>query len=262
MPTQGVSDGALSFCVINTVMHIKDITEAPLTQRQEKQLMSKVGRHQEITGSWPDAGSMISMIQEIEPRARSIGAGMFGEVFGKPQGRTVVKLAGDSFTALQYIKWCTENQNNPHVPRIYSLFTPERHGYRRVSRFYIRMERLVELVPYKYKWGKQHLPFLSLLRKIEGGGLDTALFAAAFGFDNPEDYNREELQDLFSKKKDYQDFIAQMAMLWKTDPLCQPLREAQNIGGVVDLYLTWDEAENMMLRRSTNQIVITDPVAA
>lgn len=243
-------------------MKVKDIvTEAPFNPKQEKEFLSKL-RSAEQEDGWPDQSVIAGLIQQIEPRATEIGSGMFGYVYGKPKGKSVIKTAHNDPDALRYLRWCLKNQSNPHVPKIYSIYTAKTGPKQPYHSFYVRMESLAD-IPQNFSWGEEHLPFLTLI-DAEGGEVPGPVYAKAFGFRRYEEWQEmAALSDYFDNDKDYRQFVVDMRRAWKTNPLTQPLMAARKISGALDIGFGTDEIfQNAMMRPSTKEIVITDPVSS
>lgn len=87
-----------------------------------------------------------------------INKGKYGAVFDKPGADYVVKIIKDDSCYLDFVRYCKDNQNNPHLPKIKGNIIKLGHrGY------LVRLEKLTPLSPAEFK----ETGIFEFLRKYE-----------------------------------------------------------------------------------------------
>lgn len=257
-------------------MKVRDLLqEAPFTAAQEEKFLKqlKSAQKSEFGNEFPDKWEIAKLIKKIEPRATRLGRGSFGFVYGKPRGKSVVKVSHGDPKAIRYLKWCLDHQDNPHVPKIYSLYTSK-------NSLYVRMEPLSDITP-SFKWSKEHLPLLMWIHlNIEGVPL--SIFESILGGvkrnakefkEKKKDFNpfgtsaqhKSALKDLFSSDEEFNAWLKKIKATWTDDQAVKVLKAAAKINGgsrFVDVLVDKHGAANMMVRPGTSTIVISDPVCS
>lgn len=225
-------------------MKIKElIFEAPLAGSQEERLRRDIERSKDYR-----IGAIRDLIKKISPEARVLDGGTFGTVFhrvgnkpNKEADSKVIKIAFNDRFTLRYLRWCLKNQNNPHVPKIYMLFSNTRKDQ---EFLYVSMEKLAP-IDATFKWGIEHIPFLTYLYYAERT-VPSSLIVKIMGGQTPIDYIMNDRSVRES---------------WDTDPAVQVLKAAGKISNDrFDITVGERSTSNVMHRPGTNTIVITDPV--
>ena len=68
-----------------------------------------------------------------------IGLGTYGRVFKRPNDNYVIKIFGEDYGYLAYLKYVLRNQSNPHVPKIRGKLI---HPFKEKSLYVVRIEVL------------------------------------------------------------------------------------------------------------------------
>ena len=230
-------------------MRLHDILkEAPFSPEQESRFLKDL-KKQWATRRERDEYHYEDLVQGHEPKANLVGSGSYASVFAKKGVPTVVKVTrGTDICAMQYLKWAKRNQDNPHVPKIFSLETSRRGDV------YVRMERLNELDVSKFKWSKKHLPFLYYWFQDEKDKQNAEWPPSDLDFITLHAWRKA-----YGNLK-YMTFPKQVMDKVKADSLVQTIVSINKLkrnGCDIDLGL----GHNMMVRPGTDTIVITDPLA-
>lgn len=210
------------------------ISEAPFTDKQEDNFLRAI-QQQEKKKGWPKPMAVAKLVKKHSPTAKKVGAGVFSQAFGSDKSSVVVKITmdGDGEDTLRFLQWA-KKQNNPHLP---VLFTVKKIGSED-AHVYARMEKLVPLYPKKYHWKSKDVPFLLWMYKNGYG------FPETFVPDWEEIQRAAQLKNIKSSK------------LLKT---MQALNKMGDGELDIDLFGGQHSAHNIMLRPSTNTIVVHDP---
>ena len=190
---------------------------------------------------------MTRMVKAASPKAKKVGTGYFSQAYGRPRSNTVIKIThggGDEETmALKFLRWA-KKQKNPHLPKIYKItkrkLRDESTWYDDdlETHVYVRMERLIPWKPNKYKWKPEHVPFIEWMEKN------------GFSYSEPN-YIVPDWEELKRKAKQ---------LKIKSSKLVRTLQSISKIDDELDLSISAWSAENIMLRPSTGEIVIHDPL--
>ena len=204
---------------------------------------------------------------------KNLGKGQFAVVYGRPGSGRVVKVSKkEDYCWLQYAEWCMK-QRNPHVPVIYHLEsyevsiddterpnpyirfpsdTPPEEKTKGVPVFFAVME---SLNPFKLANIdiKANLPLLAYLSEyVDGVHVPEEVFAQALGVPLPTYGDRDPEQ---SNK------------FWrKIDKLTQQGSKHAAVKLFKKVEHMWERCSgdmhdgNLMIRPSTGEIVITDPI--
>ena len=220
----------------------------PFTDKQEERFLSSLKKTVDTTDKWPQPGAMTKMVKSASPKAKKVGSGYYSQAYGRPRSNTVIKVThgggGSEVNALKFLRWA-KKQKNPHLPKIYNItkkMLDTRRSYWDDNpdvHVYVRMEKLIPFKPHKYKWKPKHVPFLEWMD--EHGYL----------YGEPYDFvpGWEEL-----KRK------ARQLPLGKLVRTLQSLIKLTD-NDELDISMDSRSAHNIMLRPSTGEIVIHDPIA-
>ena len=230
----------------------KGLHETPFDARQEKRFLTALKQDVKKKKYWPAERRVTQLVKNISPKAKKVGSGHYSQAYGRERSRSVIKITrdGDGADTLKFLKW-VKDKKNPHFPKIYSienLKTNQRPESERNywdiyddTHVYARMEKLVPLHAKKYKWKPEHVPFLEWMFLNDIG-------------DRPEyitGYKKwTKLKREARRKRIY------------SSKLVQAMRMVKRLGdGELDISLISDErAHNLMVRPSTGEIVIHDPI--
>ncbi len=226
------------------------LNEAPFTDKQEEQFLSSLKKKVDKTKVWPELRAITKMVKSASPKAKKVGAGYYSQAYGRPRSNTIIKIThgegGSETNALRFLRWA-KKQKNPHLPKIYNitkraLKTDDTWDDQPDVHVYVRMERLVPFIPNKYKWKPEHVPFIEWMIKH------------GYSYWEPDRIipNWEEL-----KRKAKQLKIT-------SSKLVRTLQSISKIDGdhdELDISISSHDAGNIMLRPSTGEIVIHDPIA-
>jgi len=229
----------------------KKIQETPFTDKQEQRFLTTLKQNVKRTDTWPSSQKMTKMVRGASPKAKKVGSGGYSQAYGRKGSTKVIKLThdGDGVQTLRFLKWAKQKKN-PHFPKIYGLEKIEaepRHERfywdtgGRETNVYVRMEKLVPLHTNKYKWKPEHVPFLEWMFLNDLGSRPSWIT----GNEKWKKLKREA-----RRKRIY------------SSKLVQAMRMVKRLGGGdLDITLTDDaKAHNLMVRPSTGEIVIHDPI--
>lgn len=242
-------------------MKIKELLEAPLNPQDEPNFL----RDLENAG-WYDRRETKKLLQKYVPTIKKAGSGTFSTVYHKEGGDSVVKIthqmAGDE-CAIQYLLWAKKRQNNPHVPKIYSL------KYTEAGDLYARMEPLQKFNGNKYNWSEKDIPMLVYFDSF--CDVPSRFFMKALGYKNFASIPKEKRAKrfyTFGLRGILNHDEANKIEIWarrqfRSNLLIQTLKAIQNLSvkGHCTLDVDISFGHNVMIRPSTNEIVITDPLA-
>ena len=227
---------------------LSQVHETPFTDKQEQRFLTDLKQNKK---DWPGQTKMSRMIKQASPSAKKVGSGMYSRAYGRDRSNVVIKISKHADTnnanTLDFLKWA-KRKRNPHLPKIHSIKqfkedVPDWHwgAHDEWSNIYVRMERLVPLFPRKFKWKVEHVPFLKWM------------YFNDFG-DHPESFFGEkrwkEIEKESVRKRIY------------TSKLTQLMRQLdKRYDDNIDIHLYSNQkAHNLMLRPSTGEIVIHDPI--
>lgn len=263
-------------------MKIKEIiNEAPISIEQEReQLRPQVQHHVDTHGKFPSVEKIHELMKKIDPDVSFLGRGGFGTVYSKPDSNSVIKVAEYDRYALLYLKWCIENQDNPHVPKIYALYYPNtlKDGNMHTS-FYVIMEKLTPVVSSRYKWSANDLPWFYHVMLHRFNRLDENLDVEFFQMLRDAGVSEENIETISMTQPDRNtiawwplvakklkelepQLVANIEKKMDQDRLVEILRFVELMPRKVD-YAVWKIApfSNIMQRPSTGELVVTDPLA-
>jgi len=176
---------------------------------------------------------------------KNLGSGAFSVVYGRPSSNRIIKISIISDRCwLSFANWAI-SQNNPHLPKIYHLESysvitkshSTRSGKKTIPVFFAVMEKLDALdVETIFTIDEAYMPFLAYVHKKGHGDWDGLLGNIEWG-----KYGGKRKLIEASKKDPIVKLFQRIEKKWKT---C-----------FGDLKL-----DNLMIRPSTGEIVITDPV--
>ena len=227
------------------------LNEAPFTDKQEERFLSSLKKKVDKTKNWPEPAAMTRMVRSASPKAQKVGSGYYSQAYGRSRSNMVIKIShgggGQEHDALKFLRWARK-QKNPHLPKIYNIskrtLRDENTWYDEPSdvHVYVRMERLVPFKPNKYKWKPEHVLFLEWMKKN------------GYSYFEPDQVipNWGEL-----KRKAKQLKIKSSKLVRTLDALTKLTGDEE-----LDISISYEDAGNIMLRPSTGEIVIHDPIAA
>jgi hypothetical protein len=193
---------------------------------------------------------------------KNVGKGQFAVVYGRSGSNRVVKVSKkEDYCWLKYAEWAM-GQNNPHVPEIYHLESYqvsiedqdtdlEMGTVKVVSVFFAVMEKLK---PFKVKDIniKDNLPLLVYLSEyVDGIDISDEVFARALGAKPESDNWVSQYSDKFYEK------LGKLERQGSRHPAVKLFTKVENM---------WERCAgdmhsgNLMIRPSTGEIVITDPI--
>lgn len=212
-------------------------------------------------------GSNIDLSQELGPYLhkkglKELGSGAFAVVYGRRGSNRVVKISTDLDKCwLKYANWAMGQHNNPHVPDIHHLesytITTSGHGTRSGRRaspvFFAVMERLLPFAEEHINVEK-NLPILAYLARYQGFDAFTKMQRGVGQKQNP--FNRPH--SYWSPDPKYMHRLNKFAGEGKKHPAVKLFRRVAE---------KWKNCQgdfhdgNIMIRPSTGEFVVTDPVA-
>lgn len=221
-------------------MKLKQIFEAPFTDKQEDRFLTALRQDVKRHSSWPSPIKVKKMVKAVSPKAKKIGAGAFSQAFGRDRSNVVIKLThdGDGEDTLRFLRWA-KSKRNPHLPKIFSIkkIKSRDEGGVYDTNVYVRMEKLVPLYPRRFKWKPEHVPFLEWMYLNDYG-------------EKPEYVTGDKIWKKIKQGKRIH-----------TSRLTQLMRMLNrlNRGDELDIAIDSNAAHNIMVRPSTNEIVVHDP---
>jgi hypothetical protein len=258
------------------LIEIKQHEIATLSRRSQKWADEQVNLSPQKASV--DLNDVLSGYME-ERGLNFIGSGAFSVVYGRPESDRVVKVSHKrDICWYRFADWAMRHQNNPHVPIIYHLESysitsqKQRYGGRlgrkqTVPIFFAVMERLE---PYRSDKLNPNIDpsLLAYFDKHFGINVGTTrLHDAMGGMDKP--YHHKEKQGWrwndpdFQKKynkyeRKYYTKLGQAAKPGTKHPFVKAFREVERKWKSCkgDLH-----AQNLMIRPSTGELVIVDPIA-
>jgi len=228
----------------------KDIHETPFTDQQEQRFLTALRADVKKTDTWPGSKKMTKLVKGASPKAKKVGSGGYSQAYGRDRSSMVIKVTrdGDGEDTLKFLRWAKQKKN-PHFPKIYGLekiqAEPQRERFfwddkARETNVYARMEKLVKLKPKSYKWKPEHVPFLEWMYLNDIGDRPEYIV----GYDDFAELRRQARRKRIHTSK-----------------LVQAMRMVKRLaGGELDIHLDDRMAHNLMVRPSTGEIVIHDPI--
>lgn len=183
---------------------------------------------------------------------RSVGSGFFAEVFSLDQGNRVIKVAMRSDPAYEkFLEIALNNTSNPHLPKVYwKVPIKFRDGNKGFITALEKLEDVGDLLRYSdsfkpvyEKLGDDALILLHATNTIEG--------VRVFPSSSIRTFEREGWLD---------DIVGDEDRI-ESSKLYMTLKKMANLGPKLGVARIDIHSSNVMLRKKTNTIVITDPWA-
>lgn len=162
----------------------------------------------------------------------NIGAGAFSQVFSRNDWDYVVKVFESDPGYIRFVKFCLENQNNKHLPRIFKK-------PKQIHQFHKRMKESTRKLWVMKVEKLSELDLDAINREIPGGNLSKGYAAYKMG-------KRETVFPEAYKKYD----LASFYQTWE---------QIENIVGEDDV-IDLRNPDNIM-QRSDGTLVFTDPIS-
>ena len=228
----------------------KKIQETPFTDKQEKRFLTSLKQDVTKKKYWPSDRGMLKLVKKASPPAKEIGRGMYSAAYSHNRSGTVIKITDDGQGAdtLRFLRF-VQTKNNPHFPIIYSLkriHRTQKDDYDEVH-VYVRMEKLIKLDPETFNWKPKHVPFLEWMHD--------------HGYGDDPDEVVEKAEDYGSGRWEALKKIARKKKI-KSSRLVQAMQMIERLADEeLDIHLSAIfVAHNIMVRPSTGEIVIHDPI--
>jgi hypothetical protein len=195
------------------------------------------------------------------------GSGAFATVFQKPNKDYVMKVYKDDPAYDNFLDFIEENQNDPHIPKIKRRILPLSNNYKNYG--IVAIEKLDNLKHHDWRWPLVST-FESFLYSNDVGNLS---------FDDYINNIIEKVRNIYEKSLETAKDRVSKGMLSNTRSQSRKLRRLDyfvetNLGIFKTFYRlkrflesngkshAFDmHAGNFMMRPSTGEIIVTDPIA-
>lgn len=198
-----------------------------------------------------------------------IGFGSFGTVFGKSNKNYVIKVYHDDPAYERFLDFIEQNQNDPHIPKINRRIIRQPKDSRDSDYDYgvVAIEKLGKLERSRWRWDmvplfQKFLKGIGVLNLSFDEYIDKSIKSVRqdlqedidFYKDNPHGKYYSHSYRKLLKRLDY--FVESNLGLFKTFYKFKKFLEDNNATHKFDLH-----SGNFMIRPSTGEIVVIDPIA-
>lgn len=126
------------------------IDETPLDDQQEVDYLARIDK--QLSSKNPNRDAFKDELSAIDPDVGVVGTGSWADVYGKTGSDQIIKVALGDTGAMSYLRWATQHQDNPHVPKIHKMVNVGRNVYARMERLVPAERNIAELTPYEIEW--------------------------------------------------------------------------------------------------------------
>ena len=194
---------------------------------------------------------------------RIIGAGFSGNVYGKQGLNYVIKVYNNDPSYSAYLDFILENQNDPHLPKIRKVFVPYGSVSDGVEYGAVAIEKLKPVQKINWRF--------SLVYRLKNAMVNIGVNNLSFEefLEKVQKETKNNLSNIIQDSKNKINIINYTKQLRRLDyfiesnlPLLKSFYKLTKFLEEMNLEVCFDLHEgNFMIRPSTGEIIITDPVA-